>query len=33
LSLDGQALADNVLPLLDDQRDHSVELQVADEKK
>jgi cellobiose phosphorylase len=28
LSLDGRALADNILPLLDDHRDHSVEMQV-----
>jgi cellobiose phosphorylase len=29
LMLDGQPLAGNTLPLLDDQRDHSVELQVC----
>lgn len=32
LSLDGQPLADNVLPLRDDQRDHSVEMQLADRR-
>jgi cyclic beta-1,2-glucan synthetase len=29
LSLDGQALAGNIVPLLDDHRDHSVEMQVS----
>ncbi len=29
LSLDGQALAGNTIPLLDDHRDHSVEMQVS----
>jgi cellobiose phosphorylase len=29
LSLDGQALAGNMIPLLDDHRDHSVEMQVS----
>ena len=29
LSLDGQALAGNIIPLLDDHRDHSVEMQVS----
>jgi cellobiose phosphorylase len=29
LSLDGQALAGNIIPLLDDHRDHSVEMQVG----
>lgn len=29
LSLDGQALAGNTVPLLDDHRDHSVELQLG----
>jgi cellobiose phosphorylase len=29
LSLDGQALADNIIPLLDDHRDHTVELEVS----
>ena len=29
LSLDGQALAGNIIPLLDDRRDHSVEMQIS----
>jgi cellobiose phosphorylase len=29
LTLDGQPLAGNILPLLDDHRDHSVELQIS----
>ena len=29
LTLDGQSLAGNIIPLLDDHRDHSVELQVS----
>ena len=29
LTLDGQALAGNIIPLLDDHRDHSVEMQVS----
>jgi cellobiose phosphorylase len=29
LSLDGQALAGNIISLLDDHRDHSVEMQVS----
>jgi cellobiose phosphorylase len=29
VSLDGQALPDNIIPLLDDHRDHSAELQVS----
>ncbi|HWX22150.1 MAG TPA: glycosyl hydrolase family 65 protein [Candidatus Binatia bacterium] len=29
LSLDGQALTGNMLPLLDDHRDHVVEMQVS----
>jgi cellobiose phosphorylase len=29
MSLDGQALPGNIIPLLDDHRDHSVEMQIG----